>query len=391
MDSKLTSALTILCTAITAVVSTYVLVGPGWAFGLGIVSTIAFIGWLGVTRTNRAEPLAGPYLLAIVAVLTVSTCRYFADYVPQLAADFGAWFLPDFPIRAGVWFFIFVSLPVMTMSFGGYFLIKRTPLGVYMAWWTAIYVVADGLFQLRLETMSGTEHLYFLTALAGVLEIVVGVMICQRLLGLRAADEINPPARALTATEINLWSLGFLVATAIYAYFIDDTSGPLPLVIVIGSMLGGLIGWRLTTALKPADPAKAVPLYLLLLAFFYLHVGEEGLAGFATHIAAISGKPWSEGDFLVLFGLVGPVVWFFSAWSLWKRQPFGNFIFWFLIVGMILGEPTHHLVFPVMAMAKLGVGYTYFPGMYSALFPMLPAILALVMIVGERKRATVAA
>jgi hypothetical protein len=41
-------------------------------------------------------------------------------------------------------------------------------------------------------------------------------------------------------------------------------------------------------------------------------------------------------------------------------------------------------------MVKLGVGYTYFSGMYTALFPMIPAILALVMIVKERKRAPAA-
>ena len=385
MTSKLAAVLTVLMTAITAVVSAYVLIGPSWALGLGIVTTIAFIGWLGLTRADRVESITGPYLLAIVALLLVSTCRYLADYVPQLAADFGGWFLPSFPIRAGTWFFVFVSLPAVSMLFGGYYLIKRTPVGLYAAWWTGIYVVADGLFQLRLETLSGTDHLYFLTALAGIYEIVVGVVICQRLLGLRTSSETDVAVGTLSAKAINLWSAGFLVATAIYAYFINATSGPMPLVIVIGSMLGGLVGWRLTTALKPADPAKAVPLYLLLLAFFYLHVGEEGLTGFATHIAAISGTPWSEGEFIVLFGLVGPVVWFFSAWSLWKRQPFGNFVFWFLIVGMILGEPTHHALFPVMAMVKLGVGYTYFPGMYTALFPMIPAILALVMIVGERK------
>jgi hypothetical protein len=38
-----------------------------------------------------------------------------------------------------------------------------------------------------------------------------------------------------------------------------------------------------------------------------------------------------------------------------------------------------------MAMMKLGISYTYFPGMYTALFPMIPAILALVMIVKERR------
>ena len=46
-----------------------------------------------------------------------------------------------------------------------------------------------------------------------------------------------------------------------------------------------------------------------------------------------------------------------------------------IVVGMILGEPTHHIIFPVMAAVKLSVGYTYFGGMVTALFPMIPAII----------------
>lgn len=385
MNSKLTSILTVLSAAITAAVSALVLVGPGVALALAIICTLAFVAWLGMTRTDRVEPVVGPYLLAIVTVLVVNTCRYVADFVPQLANDFDKWFLPSFPIVTGTWFFVFVSLPIVTMLLGGYYLVKRAPIGVYMVWWAAIYTVADGLFQFRLETLGGTNHLFFLTILAAFVEIAIGIVLCQRLLGLRIGASDVVPARVLTTKEINLWSAGFFAVVAIYAYFIFVQAGPMVLIIVIGSMIGGLVGWRATTAFKPADPAKAVPLYLLLLAFFYLHVGEESLAGFSTHIAVITGKPWSEQSFMILFGLAGPIVWFLAAWSLWKKQPFGNFILWFLIVGMILGEPTHHAVFPVIAMEKFGIGYVYFPGMYSALFPMIPAILALVMILKERR------
>jgi hypothetical protein len=87
----------------------------------------------------------------------------------------------------------------------------------------------------------------------------------------------------------------------------------------------------------------------------------------------------------VLIGLIGPIIWFFAAWSLRKRQPLGNFVFWFCIVGMILGVLTHLLVFPLVAMNKFGIGYEYFSGMYTALFPIIPAIMALVTIMGEHR------
>jgi hypothetical protein len=125
-----------------------------------------------------------------------------------------------------------------------------------------------------------------------------------------------------------------------------------------------------------------------MLTLFYVHVGEEALTSFNRAIAWITGTPWAERDFTLLFGLLGPIVWFASVLSLWYRQPVGNFVFCFFIVGMILGEPTHLLVFPTVAMYRFGVGYGYFPGMYTALFPMIPAILALVTIVQDHRRGT---
>jgi hypothetical protein len=57
-----------------------------------------------------------------------------------------------------------------------------------------------------------------------------------------------------------------------------------------------------------------------------------------------------------------------------------------MIVGMILGEPTHLIVFPVIAMYKYGIGYQYFSGMYTALFPMIPAIIAVITIIADHKQ-----
>ena len=215
--------------------------------------------------------------------------------------------------------------------------------------------------------------------------MLTGVVICHRLLSSTAAATARPPVPP-TAYQLNLWTLLFIALVTVYAVNLYRQTGPVPVAIIVGSMLGGMIGWRLTTAHHPADPAWSVPLFLLLLTMFYIHVGEEALTDFAKAISGITGTQWSEHDFMVVIALLGPIFWFAAAWSLWKRQPFGNFIFWFLIVGMILGEPAHVLTFPIMAMRTYGIGYEYFSGMYTALFPMNPAIIALVTIVGEHRR-----
>lgn len=390
MESRLASVLTVLSTAITAIVITGYAISPVFALYLAAVSGAALAAWLGFGRAGapRADGVVGPYLIAMVLVLVLATCRYLDGVVPLLAGPLRHWFEPEFRIAISSWFVLFAVAPVSLMLVGGYYLTKRTPLGGYMAWWTAAYALADGLVQFAVvpRVQAGFSVALAGSMLVAIAQITAAVITVQWLL----RPHVVPVAAGsgqLTLRQRNLWTLLFASVVCVYALALYRSAGLMPLIIVVGSMVGGLVGWRLTTALKPIDPARAVPLFLVLLTLFYVHVGEESLTAFNRGIAQLSGKPWSDEDFTLLIGLLGPIVFFFSAWSLWRRQPLGNFIFWFFVVGMILGEPTHMLVFPVGMMKKLGVEYQYFSGMYTALFPMIPAIMGLVMIVREHRRA----
>src|SRR5262245_32280877 len=78
MESKLLSLLTVLSIAITAVVVVYLFTGPGYAIELAAVSLTALSAWL---RWSFREPLdqrrlVAPYILVIVATLTMTTGRY---------------------------------------------------------------------------------------------------------------------------------------------------------------------------------------------------------------------------------------------------------------------------------------------------------------------------
>jgi len=389
MESRLASVLTVLSVAITTIVVTAYAVSPVLGLYLAAVSGFALVAWLVFGRAGAAEgdSAVGPYLLALVLVLALATCRYMGGAVQLLGGPLRDWFAAGFPITISSWFLAFAVAPVSLMLLGGYYLVKRMPIGGYMAWWSALYAIADGLLQFAVQLKVQQE---FGVASAGALlvsmaQIFAGVTIGQRLLR-PLAQAATPAGGALTPRQRNLWTLLFASVVGVYAVALFRSAGALPLIIVVGSMLGGLVGWRLTTAIRPIDPARAVPLFLVLLTLFYLHVGEESLTQFNRGIAMLSDQPWSDHDFTLLIGLAGPVVFFLSAWSLWKRQPFGNFVFWFFVVGMILGEPTHLLVFPVVSMHKFGGGYQYFSGMYTALFPMIPAIVGLVMIVSEHRR-----
>src|SRR5882762_1085049 len=106
--------------------------------------------------------------------------------------------------------------------------------------------------------------------------MLTGLVSCRRLLSDNAAALAREPD-TMTTRQLNLWSTFFIALVAIYAVALLRQAGPLPVIVIVGSMLGGLMGWRLTTAKRPADPAWAAPLFLMLLALFYIHVGEEAL------------------------------------------------------------------------------------------------------------------
>lgn len=393
MQSKLVVLLTVLSTAISTSVGVFLFAGPGYAIELALVSLLALVGWL---RWPQPEPpgrrLVAPYILIIVCKLVLNTGRYWSGYAAFFSDHWPAFFAPGFRLTDTWWLALDVFGPVSLMLVGGYALASGRTLGVFMAWWAALYGVAEALLQYRVEFVGAGAytHQYFLGALGAAALLAVGVITVQRLLGNQQAEEQDAtPGGGLSDRQANLWMAFFATLIVVYTIQLFAQGGLLPVAVITASMTAGLIAWRLTTARRPADPHTFVPLYLLMLGLFYIHVGEELVAPFpfSQAIASLTGTPWSDADFTFMIILIGPIFWVFGAWSLWKRQPFGNFILWYMTIGMILGEPSHLLVFPVMAMNKFGIGYQYFAGMYTALFPMIPAILTLTTLLRSRRRA----
>lgn len=180
--------------------------------------------------------------------------------------------------------------------------------------------------------------------------------------------------------------LGLAVAFfVVYTLNLYSQAGPQATGIVCGSMVGGFVCWILTTWRRPANPKLIVPVYLVTMALFFIHVLEEYLFHFSDRIAELFGLVWPESEFVMTIMLLGPMIWLGAAVGLIYRNPFANFIAWFLLFGMVLGEPAH-LVFPIVE----GGAYHYFPGMWTALLPMVTAIFGIVLIVRDH-RAWVAA
>ena len=80
--------------------------------------------------------------------------------------------------------------------------------------------------------------------------------------------------------------------------------------------------------------------------------------------------------------LAGTALYLLGGVGIFFHHPLGNFVAWFIFFGMILGEPTHLLVFPLLE----GGRYHYFPGMWTALFPLVTGVWGMVVIVTQYNR-----
>ena len=177
--------------------------------------------------------------------------------------------------------------------------------------------------------------------------------------------------------------------------------GLAPVIIVGGSAIMALIFWSRTYLRKPVNPEIILPLFILTVAGLQIHIVEEYLMDFAPSMSRLFGIPWSEKSFLIVFALVGPVIYTLTSLGLYYKIPIAGFVAWFIFIGPGVAEFTH-FIFPLIPpdlMPKDPDPITafidgtkikdmpnfyfktthsyYFPGMWTAVLPMVPGCIAI--------------
>jgi hypothetical protein len=181
-------------------------------------------------------------------------------------------------------------------------------------------------------------------------------------------------------------------------------------VIVGGSGLVALVLWSRTYLRRPVAPDIILPVFLLTVAALEAHMIEEYLTGFGPAMSRLFDISWTERSFLLIFAFIGPIIYTLTALGLYYRVPVAGFIAWFIFIGPGVAEFTH-FIFPVLRpaiqpalahpisqavsngrfvadMPNYYVGTTgryYFPGMYTAVLPMIPGIHAIVRLMRARR------
>ena len=191
----------------------------------------------------------------------------------------------------------------------------------------------------------------------------------------------------------------FVVATGAAGYF---AIGLPPVVIVGGSGLVAMVLWSRTYLKRPVDPEIVLPVFLLTVAALEVHMAEEYLTGFGPAMSRLFDIGWTERSFLMVFAFIGPALYALTALGLYYRVPLAGFLACFIFIGPGVAEFTH-FIFPILQPAihpelpaslsqavSNGIyvadmpnyyfkttGLYYFPGLYTAILPMIPGIWAI--------------
>lgn len=174
-----------------------------------------------------------------------------------------------------------------------------------------------------------------------------------------------------------------------------------PVIIVGGSAFIAFICWQKTYLSHATHPSLILPLFVLTVAALQVHIIEEYQTGFAPSMSRLFGIPWSEKKFLLIFALVGPTIYTLTTLGLYYRIPIAGFVAWFIFIGPGVAEFTH-FIFPLIQPDMLPndphvitdsisgevienmpnyyfktTGNYYFPGMWTAILPMIPGCISI--------------
>jgi hypothetical protein len=181
----------------------------------------------------------------------------------------------------------------------------------------------------------------------------------------------------------NLIFILFVIGVILFfSPMLYTSAGFVPATIITISMVGGLAVWIKFPLLYPTEPKKIIPIYALMVTSLWFHILEEYEFDFGPRLGEAIHSGWTGKEFLFSFGYFLPILWILGLIGLAYRHPLGYYMASFVAFGMFLGEPTHLLVFPILE----GGRYHYFPGMWTALIPMIFGIWTLQVMIGDARR-----
>ncbi len=136
---------------------------------------------------------------------------------------------------------------------------------------------------------------------------------------------------------------------------------PLQVMVILGvSGVAAFIGWLATSYRYPVVSRRVIAIYLCSIAFQFIHMSEEYVAGFPHELTELfDTRDWSERSFLLTFVFGFDAVWLLAGAGALYQVRVANYFLWFYALGAGLINAISHFVFPILEGG-------YFPGVYTA-------------------------
>lgn len=199
-----------------------------------------------------------------------------------------------------------------------------------------------------------------------------------------------------------------LVAAMVTLAFVKI--GLAPVLIVGGSSVVGIFLWRWTYEFGPVPASVLLPPFLLTVAGLEIHMIEEYFTHFGPAMSRLFDITWTDSSFIIIFVFAGPIVYALTALGIFFEKTFAGFVAWFILIGPGCAELSH-FIFPFLkpaiepgnqntlahsfqngvvieALPNFYFGVTgryYFPGLYTAVIPMIPGIYGIFKVVRWRR------
>jgi hypothetical protein len=217
-------------------------------------------------------------------------------------------------------------------------------------------------------------------------------------------DEVMYSPRAQTINQIV--ALGLIV---LFAAALKVNVGVPPTIIVAGSAIIGFFCWRATNLRRAINPVKTVIVFLLTTAALHVHMFEEHHCLFGPAMSRLFNIAFPDTRFVQVFVFILPTIYYLTAIGLLLRIPIAAFVAWFIFIGPGIAEFTH-FIFPLIPPAlepgnpapitavingvrivdmenhHIGItGRYYFPGLYTAIIPMIPGSYSVWWLIKSRR------
>ncbi len=200
------------------------------------------------------------------------------------------------------------------------------------------------------------------------------------------------------------YGIALLLVAAVTYLFLNV--GVIILMIVGIPAVFAFLFWKVTYLNKPTEPSVIIPFFLATVAGFEFHVIEEYKGHYAPAISRIFNFAWPDDVFIIIICILAAAL-SLVAIGLYYKHPVAGFIailfiftrfaelflFIFPFIKPKIKPDTMQIVSEVIH-GKLvenmpnyfysTTGHFYFPGIYSIILPILPAVVATYIIWKKR-------